>query len=376
LSPPTPPAPHLAAITFSLDFFRVAPPPVGAGDAAVPYPTGVAVEYTPGAGADVLPPFLRTVITFGSDQAPMFLAKVTEALHHMDYEGRGDPMMGAGAGGDASADTESPAGPPVAAGAAAGIADADGGSPTVVLQPRSSRRPGSLAAALHDAADSDSDGGLAGAPTPDAPRSAARARAVASALAVTLGGATVTLDGTTPEAVRRGLRAPLGTPAPTPAGPAAKARTPAPTPAGHAAGCKAPAPTPARDEAGGEAASGDGDGDDAMADGGAAGAAPAAPAAAGPAPSTTARAGSRARAVSVDRARPVPATAAQPSRRSNRVAGSAVQPARAQSVRPHRGRRSVGHVVTADGFLHEASPRAVVVARTPLAAAAALAGDE
>lgn len=78
-----------SVITFALDFFPVQAPGLQASsssttadDASQPqpqqqYPTGIAVEYTPGMGSELLPAFLQSVITFGSDQAPMFLAKVS-----------------------------------------------------------------------------------------------------------------------------------------------------------------------------------------------------------------------------------------------------------------------------------------------------------
>jgi hypothetical protein len=84
------------AVVFTLDVFRVAPPPLvtASGDGAAAaasasaagpgFPTGLAVEYTPGEGCEAhLPPFLHAVITFGSEQAPMFLAKVRERERDM-----------------------------------------------------------------------------------------------------------------------------------------------------------------------------------------------------------------------------------------------------------------------------------------------------
>lgn len=70
-------------IQFQLDFVR----PDALLDSE---PTSV--EFSPKENCNLLPEFLQKVINFGSDQCPMFLAKLTESLRNMDYHGSGDPL--------------------------------------------------------------------------------------------------------------------------------------------------------------------------------------------------------------------------------------------------------------------------------------------
>ncbi len=146
------------SVAFGLDVFEE-------GEGAL------SVEFVPGQGCTAsLPSFLHERIQFGLDQLPMLLAKVTEALRHMKYDG---------ASGDENGVEVSPAQghtTPVEASPAA--AALDSGSPTVVLQPRSARKA---------AAEGDSEmevdqvqAGTGGAATPGLEAASARTPAGAS----------------------------------------------------------------------------------------------------------------------------------------------------------------------------------------------------
>ena len=123
------------AVRFALEFM-LAPAPApfspstaaaGGPSAAPAYPTGVVVEFSPGEGcAELLPPFLHQPISFGSEQAPMFLAKVTEALRHANYAGAGEDV----AEGEEGAED---AGAEAGSSSSSSSAAAGSGSPTVVL---------------------------------------------------------------------------------------------------------------------------------------------------------------------------------------------------------------------------------------------------
>jgi hypothetical protein len=79
-----------ALIQFQLDFIR--------SDTVTTNGTELttSVEYSPGSNCNLLPDFLQKVINFESDQCPMFLAKLTESLRNMDYQGSGDPIEALG----------------------------------------------------------------------------------------------------------------------------------------------------------------------------------------------------------------------------------------------------------------------------------------
>ena len=199
-----------AAVRFSLEYFAAPLPPpfspsaAAASAAPIAFPTGVVVEFVPGAGCtDFLPAFLHETITFGSEQGAMFFAKVTEALRRAD-------------------DTEPAA--PAAAPAAAPSQQLtlESGSPTIVL--------GAEAAA------SAADAAEAAAETPDA-------AAVPPLLAFSFGGRTVEIASLTPAALQRQQKGTLATPAAAGAEGVAAAT---PFTNGRApAGVRAPAPTPA-----------------------------------------------------------------------------------------------------------------------------------
>jgi hypothetical protein len=175
------------------------------GAAALLRAAPLVVAYTPGAGSDALPDFLRGEISFAASQLPLFLGKVIEALHP-------EP------------EPEAEAAPEAEAEGAAAPADA-----AMVMAEEGPESPGA-----------------------------------AGSISLTFGGETVEIFGRTPAAARRtALMGPLATgprlaaPA-TPAAsaigatPATNARSAArvarpisvaPTPA--PAGARAPAPTPA-----------------------------------------------------------------------------------------------------------------------------------
>lgn len=342
-------------ITFILDIFRVEKhnPTMGDENNNVEdmYPTGIAIEYTPGLGTEYLPEFLQSVITFGSDQAPMFLSKITEKLRRMDDDEAKEEII---------------------------LPETTEGNEKNV-QPIATCLDSTLEA-------------VATVPT------------TTTTITASLMGTTIEIDSMTPHAVRRGRNLPAFTsPGPTvimnglpPVVPTSNVKgsstttmmmtkpTPSITPLAHARGIKAPFGTPAPsflqyteeneknnyDMVQSSSITTTTTGrpkDDDLAlmmvetdD-------------ANTATTITNPRTTRGRSISVDRYQSssssstaaassssstmnncIPATVNPSNRRSARVIASTTS--RAQSVRSHRGRRSIGHVVTAEGFLHDASP--------------------
>lgn len=240
------------------------------------------------------------------------------------------------------------------------------GTPTVILQPRSARKPGSVAARLH----------AANLAAEEAEEEAAQGQQhqddESDGMVVMFGGVSTEVAGVTPAAVRRSRRLGiLTTPntasqaaatMPRTASKSVSMRTPAATPAGHAAGIQAPAPTPLP-----------------MAQ------------LQGPSNSPAGAAVSEVAAVAEQvQAAPAatrtkaaaPATAAA-TRRSARVATTVSQTTASKTMTGMRQRGAgLGHVVSPDGFLHERSPKGKVIAamvaaqQQQEAAAAAASNDE
>ena len=309
------------------------------------YPTGIAIEYTPGLGIEYLPEFLQNVITFGTDQAPMFLAKITEKLRRMDNEEEPAEKTEEGIT-NIDSNNNGPINTCLDSTLEA-VAD-NNASPTIILQPRSTRK-----ASIDDAVNTTS-------PTKES----------SSPVTLTLMGTTVEIDSMTPNVVRRGRALPVFmSPASSstmdlPPNSSRKVnKTPAVTPLTHAQGIKAPFGTPAPSSL----QYNDNENMDMMMDEENNNGSEIASSTAMTTESTTVTNSrtTRGRSISVDRFQTssssssstyVPATANQTNRRSARVANSVSTTTRAQSVRSQRGRRSIGHVVTAEGFLHDASP--------------------
>lgn len=91
------------AVCFTLDVFEPAADESGAGAGdgssagAGQAVDRLVVEYTPGVGCEAhLPSFLHAPIQFTLAQMPMFLAKVTEALRHVKYDGSAEENGAAG----------------------------------------------------------------------------------------------------------------------------------------------------------------------------------------------------------------------------------------------------------------------------------------
>jgi len=180
------------AIQFQLDFVR----PDALLDSQ---PTSV--EFSPKENCSLLPVFLQKVINFGSDQCPMFLAKLTESLRNMDYHGSGDPL-------EEEEEEKSGKGGGGGEGGGGGVARSSGKISTLL------------------------------------PKTPAKTPETSMAMLGRLGGASIALSGITPAASRRArelgvmstpgaplLSVPLTSSTPFEAG---SSRAPAPTPSGTA----------------------------------------------------------------------------------------------------------------------------------------------
>lgn len=266
----------------------------------------MAVEYTPGGGcAAHLPPFLRAPILFGTDQLPMFLAKVTEALRHMRHDGSAveNGVEAAGGVGGGGGGAEVPT-------AGEGFGERESHSADAMEEDAAAAPPGDL-------------------PLPSSIKPAAGEEVVAGAASATPSAR----SGRRASMARKGGR--------TPAHEVAALALASP-PAGGALGLPLPpvlaiTATPAAASGSGMDVEGEGE---------------APPSSALPRPSTSGMAEGTAAAAEAEAA--VERVRTRRTARAKAGKGSALAPPPTSASKP--GRRSVGHVVPPEGFLFTASP--------------------